>query len=387
VAALGNNLPEMIRAQNNIAPGISVTAGNAAAVPPLSGGANLPMPFPLNSTSNPPLFVPGDGTTPPSGLLSTLTPLAFISQSSGTTAQPTQLYDTAADTFLYAVGVSVGGLGFVGPSGLTDPDMVYFFYDDTSRILNFNGQIGQIVAKFSFQLTVLNTDFTERAVPTTLQITATAAGDCSASNVVGDFKGSGKLQTLLANTIGINCAVVSSPSPTLSTNHAIFEVAVPALITGACINPSPVCPGVETPPGPNTDPAYFYTLHHPGPPVLTNPINTGVFTAFIFDDPGTTPSKSGTLGKLGSAIGLAPSAPPFCTTTTCPTGSTPPPPGSITFALCASLPNNSATLTLRPAVGAYGAMATSGEMFLSAPLPSAFTSGGTPLTPPVCPSL
>ena len=381
VAALGNNLPEMIRAQNNIAPGISVTASNPAAVPPTAGGSNLPMPFPLNSTSNPPLFVAGTTTTPPSGLLSTLTPLASISQSSGT-AQPTQLYDSTADTFLYAVGVSVGGLGFVGASGLTDPDMVYFFYDDTSRT-NLNFTNGQIVAKFSFPLTVLNNDFSERAVPTTLQFTATAAGDCSASNVVGDFKGGGKSQTLLANTIGINCAVVLSKSPTLpTTNHAIFEVAVPALITGACILPHSECPNGQTPPGPNTDPAYFWTLHN----LEANPINAGVFTAFLFDDPGNAPSKSSTLGNLSSSIGLAPSAPPFCTTITCPPGSNPPPPppGSITFALCASLPSNNLTLTLRPAVGAYYAMATSGETLLSAPLPAAFISGGTA---PVCPSL
>src|SRR5947207_11648351 len=57
VAALGNNLPEMVRAQNNIAPGNSVTAGN-----------------------------PAIATAPPtvSDLLPTLTPLAFISQNSGT---------------------------------------------------------------------------------------------------------------------------------------------------------------------------------------------------------------------------------------------------------------------------------------------------------------
>src|SRR5438067_1237369 len=63
VAGLGNNLPEMVRVQNNIPPGSSVTAGN-----------------------------PAVATTPStvSELLSTLTPLAFISQSSGT-ARATQL--------------------------------------------------------------------------------------------------------------------------------------------------------------------------------------------------------------------------------------------------------------------------------------------------------
>jgi len=330
--------------------------------------------------------VVGSTTTPPSGLLSTLTPLASISQSSGT-AQPTQPYDSTADTFLYAVGVSVGGFGLVGASGLTDPDMVYFFYDDTFRT-NLNFTSGQIVAKFSFPLTVLNNDGSERVVPTTLQFTATTAGDCSASNVVGDFKGSGKSQTLLANTIGINCAVVLSPSPTFSTPHAIFEVAVPALITGACILPHAQCPNGQTPPGPNADPAYFWSLHNPGPPPEANPINAGVFTAFLFDDPGNTPSKSGTLGKIGISIGLAPSAPPFCTTITCPTAPPPPPLGSIIFALCASLPSSNPTLTLRPAVGAYYAMATSGEVFLSAPLPSAFVIPTVPpLIPPVCPSL
>jgi hypothetical protein len=366
VAALGNNLPEMIRAQNNIPAGTSVTAGNPAAVPPVNGSLTA---LPLTSTTAPTV----------SDVLSTLTPLAFISQSSGT-AQPTQLYDPNRDTFLYAVGVS--SFGFTGSTGLTDPDTVYFFYEDIFRTTNFTS--GQIVAKFSFALTVLNKDGTERAVPTTLQFTATNAGDCSASTVVSDFKGNGTSQTLLANTIGINCAVVFSTSPTSSQNHAIFEVAVPALVTGACVLPNPLCPTGQTPPGPNTDPAYFYSLHNPG---KTNPINTGVFTAFLFDDPGDTPSKSGVLGPRGNSIGLAPTAPPFCTTVTCPAGSPPPPPppGSITFALCASLPSSSGTgAQLRPAVGAYYAMATSGEMLLSAPLPSAFISGGTP---PVCPQL
>jgi hypothetical protein len=379
VAGLGNNLPEMVRAQNNIPPGNSVTAGNPAAAPPLDlNGSPLPMPFPLNSTTNPPLFVAGNATTPPSGLLSTLTPLAFVSQSSGT-AQPTQLYNSTADIFLYAVGVSSFGFVVAG-ANLTDADTVYFFYDD-GLLSNQNFSSGQIVAKFSFLLAVLNKDGTERAVPTTLQFTATNAGDCSASTVVGDFKGNGTSQTLLANTIGINCAVVFSASPTSpqNQNHAIFEVAVPAVVTGACVLPNAQCPTGQTPPGPNTDPAYFYGLHNGG---KTNPINTGVFTAFLFDDPGDTPSKSGILGPRGNSIGLAPSAVPFCTATTCPPPPQTPPANSLTFSLCASLPNSNTQL--RPAVGAYYAMATSGETLLSAPLPSAFTSGGTP---PVCPKL
>jgi hypothetical protein len=218
-------------------------------------------------------------------------------------------------------------------------------------------------------LSVLTKDGTERVVPTTLQFTATSATrpwGCSASTVVGDFKGNGTSQTLLANTIGIDCAADLTGSPTLSAPHMIFEVAVPALVTGACITPNESCPNGQTPPGPNTDPAYFYGLHNG----KANPINTGVYTAFVFDDPGNTP-KSGTLGSRGQSIGLAPSAGPL---------GSPPATGSPTFALCANLPNN--TTQLRPAVGAFYAMATSGETLLSAPL----AVNGEDLVPPVCPA-
>jgi hypothetical protein len=368
VAALGNNLLEMIRAQNNIPPGTSVNAGNAAAVPPVdTSGNNLPMPFPVNSTSNPPLFVAGNATTPPSGLLTTLTPLAFASQSSGT-AQPTQLYNTTADTFLYAVGASVGGGGFIGFGGLTDPDMVYFFYEDLSRTSG-NLAIGQIVAKVSLPLTVLNKDGTEVAVPTTLNFIGTKAGDCSSSTVVGNFSNAASgTQTLMASQIGIECAVVFSGSPTSTQTHAFFEAAVPLLVTGA------------TPP-PNTDPLYFYSRNNKG---KGNPINTGVATPFEFNDPGyppptMPPTPLPSVFPAGAvAIGLAPSAGPLAL----------PASGTPNYALCADLPSNGNGLSLRPAVGAYYAMATSGEMLLSAPLPSAFVIPTVPPSiPPVCPQL
>jgi hypothetical protein len=345
VVGLGNNVPEMVRAQNSIPPGSAVTAGNPAAVPPPSPGSLTPLP--LTSTTTPTV----------SQFLSTLTPLAFVSQSSGT-GLATQLYDPNADSFLYAVGVS--SFGFVGSTGLTDPDMVYFFYEDLFRT-NTNFATGTVVARFSFPLTVLNTNGTERAVPTTLNFTATNAGDCSMSTVVGDFNGSGMPQTLNPpSAIGIDCAVVFSGSPTSASSHAIFEVAVPLLVTGAS-------------PPPNTDPAYFYTLHT-NPP-KANPVNTGVYTAFLFND------ANGLL--QGASIGLAPTAAPLCSTLfpknmgTCPN----PIPTPIPFSLCASLPvnTNGSGAKLRPAVGAYYAMATSAEMLLSAPLGSASTSACSPL--------
>jgi len=180
VAGLGNNLPEMVRAQNNIAPGSAVSAGNPAV-----------------ALTNPPPTIPA--------LLAGLTPLAFISQSSGT-APATQLYDPKADMFLYAVAVSTSG--FSGAGGLPSPDTVFFFYDDVSRS-NANFATGTTVAKFSFPLTVLNSNGSERAVPTTLNFVANNAGDCSTSTFVGNFSGAPSgTQTLSAAQIGINCAVV-----------------------------------------------------------------------------------------------------------------------------------------------------------------------------------
>ena len=290
--------------------------------------------------------------------LSTLTPLAFISsekknqgsskKKNQATAVATQLYDLDADTFLYAVTVS--SIGFATAPGGTVPDTLYLFYDDLARTSS-NFSSGQTVAKFSLPLTVLNSDGTERAVAATLKLVAPAT-DCSASKVTGDFLNNGTPQTRNATDIGLNCAVVFGPSPTSKERHAIFEVAVPLLVTGAS-------------PPPNTDPAYFYFLNTG----LPGPINTGLFTAFLLDDPGVTPAAPGIL-PAGASIGIAPTAGPL---------GLPPASGSSTLALCASLPENGNGQALVPAVGAYYAIATTGETLLSAALPAASTS--------VCPQL
>jgi hypothetical protein len=375
-AGLGNNLPEMVRAQNNIPAGTSVTAGNPAAVP-------TDIPVDSNGVATLPLAT----TTPnTSDVLATLTPLAFISQSSGT-AVPTQLYDTNANAFLYAVGVTSSD---ETSHGLTDPDTAYFFYDDLSRT-NQNLPTGQILGKFLFPLTVLNSNGTETAVPTTLQVmNVCAGGTCSPqAQAVG---GIGTPQSpVAANQLGISFALVFSTSPAApNSTHAIFEWGIPLLVTGACQKPVPpgFCLRGQTPNGPDTDPAYFWSLFNAG---QKNPINTGVYTAFTFDDLGAQPSSPGILPS-GASIGLAPTAPPFCTSITCPPGSPPPPPpqGSLTFALCANLPGGNANGQAPiPSVGAYYAIATSAEMFLSAPLPSAFipVAGQPTPVPPVCPTL
>jgi hypothetical protein len=351
VAALGNSLFQMLLLQNNILPtGSRVYAGNPAAVIP--GDPDLPgcgAAFPLSSTTTPTV----------QDCLSTLTPLAFISQNPGTAAaQPTQLHDARADSFLYAVAT--------GPSGsvIPIPNAVYFFYETLFR----TNQNGTIAASFSFPLSVLYSDGTKRAVPTTLNFTGTSGGDCSASTVSGDFSGTGSTTPITAGAIGIDCTVVFSASPTSTQKHAIFEVKVLPLVTPRCS--ATVCP----------DPLYFYSSTHSGAP--PNPVNSGlknsmgditgqgIYTAFN-QEVGYA-AGSGVLGT-GIAIGLAPNA-----------GSLPAPSAHFSSALCARLPvnTNGAGAQLRPAIGAFYAMATSGEMLLAAPLPSAFILGGSP---PGCP--
>ncbi len=348
VAGLETSPPEMVRALNSVPAGSTVDAGNAAAIPPIT--------FPLTATTSPTL----------SNLLSTLTPLAFISSAdkswdrSGTernkgAAAAAPLYDTDADTFLYAVASGSS----VATSGLTIPDTFYLFYDDLSQS-NANFSQGRIAAKFSLPLTVLNSDgMTERPVTATLYYIAPSRGGlpCSASTVSGNFSGSGT-QTLTAAQVGVNCAVVFAASPISPRAHAIFEVQIPLLVTAA------------------TDPGYFWFAQF----TSYGPINLSIPSAFFSDDTGFTPA-AGTLGANGEYIGVAPSAGPLCTSVTCPvssgTSTVTAPPGS--FALCADLPRNGSGQALVPSVGAYYAIATDGETLLSAALPATSTS--------VCPTL
>ena len=331
-AALGNNLPEMLRTVDNDPPGSAVTAGNPAAPP-------AAIPFITNSNGTKTAILPTATTTPStSTVLSGLTALASVSQSAASgTGLVTQLSDPNADTFVYAVGVSSNQSIF---GGLTDPDRVYFFFED----LNRTNQNGTISAKFLLPSTVKDSNG-EHAVPTTLTFTGTNGGDCSMSTVSGSFAGS----PTTPGAIGIDCTVVFSASPTSIQPHAIFEVSVPTLAT------------------PATDPADYRS---------PNPINTGVLTAFR--------ATHAWLLSNGTSIGLSPTAGPLCSdlfgpayTTQCPTSQVPGSPyPPFPFALCASLPvnTNGTGAQLRPAVGVYYAIATSGEVWLSAALPSVSVS-------------
>jgi hypothetical protein len=211
----------------------------------------------------------------------------------------------------------------------------------------------------------------------TLEVLATCNGGpaCLQASVYGGGIGTASSPTP-ASKLGIQFALVFSASPASTQKHAISEIAVPLLVTGACVGANPVCvPGA--PMIFNTDPAYFSFLHT----LKSGPINLATFTAFGSAGDALGASLSGILPAPAYSIGLAPTAAPFCTSTTCPTFPALPPAGSVTFALCAALPDNSngPAARLRPAVGAYYAIATDNEMLIGAPLAPAVAS--------VCPAL
>ncbi len=306
VAAFVDIAPEAVRPNFHIPVGPYVDAGNPSR-PPGAGCSALKCTDPLN----PILALPIDP-----GVLSTLRPLAFRGASSGNgTASPTQLYDLSATAFFYAVGGST-------KAGSPQPDTLVLFYDDPARTAALSP--GQVAAKVSLPLTVLNKDGTERSVPTILQYQAPALGaaPCSASTVTGNFSGS-SVQTLSPAKIGVNCALVLASSPVSASSHAILEVTVPMLITSG------------------TDPA----------------IVGGSFIGF--GDPFL--KGGGDFGftfSSGKSIGIGPNARPFG----------PPATTTATYALCANLATDSSPSTLVPSVAAFYAIAGDGEILVSAPL-------------------
>src|SRR5580704_12048303 len=327
---------EMISAVNSIPIGQRVNAGSPS-IPPVG-----PTPPPITSA------LPITGTEL-SNLLANLTPIAFISSSPGP-AKATQLYNTDADVFLYGVASLSNSSG-----QSVQPDTLYLLYDDTSRT-NVNLQQGATVAEFSLPLVVLTgyipppgmSTPVETLVPTTLKFIFTNTGDCSASTVSGNFSGKGT-QTLKAAQIGVNCAVVFAPSPLSAKSHAIFELAVPLVVTM------------------KTDPLYFF-----------NPISNlePVGFSFTADETGFTPPsvqppQTPILGANGNSIGIGPAALPLCTGLPCP----PPTPPAPVSALCANLPaGNGNGQAPVPGVAAYYAITTVGETLLSAAVPPFSTS-------------
>jgi hypothetical protein len=334
---------EMVRATNAIALESAVNTGN-----PSSPFVEKPPPI----TSFPVL----ESTL--SNLLPNLMPLAFVSSAkTGTPAAATQLYDPEANRFFYATASAYLTDG-------TQPDTLFLFYDDPQQIINIFPP-GQVIAKISFPLAVLTgygtASLTETPITTTLQIVVPSkpptpgsgvAVNCSASTVSGSSPSGSPVpvsfSSLPVSDIGVNCAVVFAPSPISPVPHAIYEVAVPLVVTMA------------------TDPLTF-----------SDPANVIIGSPFISDLTfPQQPSKGFTSASFpkGSYIGLPPSVCGTAPGATCP----PPTPN---YPLCANLPG----LIGPPiaSVAAYYAIATNGETLISAPLPGFTTSPGG--TQPVCP--
>jgi hypothetical protein len=318
LAALYTEPMEVVRAQTfaNVPLGGDIDAGNPSSPFAYYPGVNPS--YPLQIGTSFPLDL---------SVLSGLRPLAFVSPIFGNgPAPPTQLYNPAANTFLYAVASTV-------KAGQPYPDTLFLFYEDIASV-NQNFLPGQVIAKFSLPL-VNSAQIPAPAIlqykpgRSTILPNNNKALDCSASTLTGTNWGSSGTPA----TNVVNCAVVFGATALSPQPHAVFEVSVPLVITG----------------GPA--PAFSYDYY----------------------DNLTTPF---TFLPLAPSYGLSPSAAPLCTTTTCPAQGPPanipagdsPPPTNVTqyYGLCADLPN---LLSLPvPAVAAFYAISTDGEALLTAPL-------------------
>jgi hypothetical protein len=313
VAALVYARPESIRRSQNISPG-SVFASNP---PPVPFDPPVPVTLPV---------------TPLAFAELALTPLAFISASTRPELPiPTQLYDPDTDTLFSAVTT------FGTVQGVPQPQVLNLFYDDLART-NVAFTNGQVIAIFSLPLVVLNSDGSERPVPTKLTIKSCATGSarCLLGAVTGNFLGNGTNQTRSAADIGVSFALVFGALPTLTHSHAIFEVQIPLVVTSA------------------NDPVYF-SFTSPQSNIIGSP-------TFGPDDTGFTPTKKGIL-PVGASIGIAPYPAPTTT------AEIPPGPATSTFGFCADLPDNSngAHARLHPAVATFLAIATDGTTLVSSP--------------------
>jgi hypothetical protein len=235
ISSLTNLPPEVVRHVNGISPAAAVNAGN-----------------PSQNSRNP-VFI------------SIPKPIAFVSPTNNRgAAAATELYDSEADIFAYAVTTQSGA----------QPDLFRVIFDFLPRIRR-TFEKGESVAEISLPLVVLNGDGSERPVPTTVRIYAACSGgpDCLTADGVGDFTGSGTPQKHAATELGLNVSLTFGPSLISTDPHAIFEVDVGLIVTH------------------KNNPAYF-----------NNPISPAVASAFTAEGFGSTPVF------LGQPLGFAPDA-------------------------------------------------------------------------------
>ena len=274
--------------------------------------------------------------------LAGLTPLAFTTVKGH--AVPVPLGINGANSFFYAVAT---------PDQNGEIKTLTLFYDYPATT-NSNFQTGQVIAKVSLPLQVLNSDGSERLICAaaattgctglaTMQISACNNGPgCVNATVVGDFSTPGTIgPPVSAGALGIQVNRSFAPSPNSDRSHLILTVQVPLLVTQG------------------NDPAYFGVV----PPGAIIPVNavSGLSTAFTSDVVPTT------------QIGIAPRVAPACSGSPCP-------PSTIPYPFCASFSGNGGG-PLNSAVATFLSIGTDATTYLSSPVPAALI-GSPPLTCP-----
>ena len=325
MSGLANAAPDFVRGPQGplVADGLSALCTVSSGAP---GGLNVCSQGNAINAVNPPAASPVAVSDLPN-----LTPLAFTTGKG--VAVPVPLGTSGANSYLYAVAT---------PEQNGEFKTLTLFFDYPVQT-NSTIQKGQVFAKISLPLKVLNNDGSERlicgATPcpsltnlATLQITTCSSGSgCVqgfAYNVVGDFSSPGTIVSQPVGSLGIQASVSFGSSPNSSRSHLILGVQIPLLVTAA------------------TDSAYFGVV-----PSGVIPVNqlSGLPTAFTSD---VVPT---------SKIGITPQAAPTCSGTC---------PSTTTFPFCASFAGN-AGATINAAVATFFTLGTDATTYLSSPVPAA----------------
>jgi hypothetical protein len=296
------------------------TAGLENAPPEMVRAMNaIPTTTTVNA-GNPPAGNPPSLSPFPLSNLTPLnvTPLAFISPPlSGGKVRATQLGDNRANSFFYAATDGISP---------TLPPTTLFLVFDYPLLTNpgSSGAAGKDLADICLPLTVLNSDNTETPMPTLLRVLNASSPPGNAVVVVGSC--SGGSPTAMASDLGLTATVTFQSSPNSAAKHAVIQVQIPLLVVGLVAGP---------------DPAYFFNG--------SNAVSLALLPIFTVDLRGHTPNVNG-LPKL--PIGMSPVA------------------AQLTASIASGGGQNSqGGLTIVPAVNAYLAIATDGEVLVSAPLP------------------
>ena len=280
-----------------------------------------------------------------------LSPLAFVSPTSGSGHATPVPAGTQANSFFYAVATTASG----------QPDTLSLRYD-YPPLTNANFAKGQQVAAISLPLLLLSNG-TEQPVTTTLQISAACTGGttCLTATAAGNFSGNG---TQKHSPTDLGITITSN----FSSGHAAFSVQAPLVITGPsnasnCKNA--IINGTVDTADCGNDPAYFGVVPFGATTdgMTANPnvgsatgVNqlSGRPTAFTVNDPGFS-----TAFLKGTTDGIAPyPGPPIVTGAT-----------TSTFGFCASFWGGSPTnLNLNPAVAAFLSVDTNGTTYVSSPV-------------------